>query len=63
MATLLMIMAGLALLVLGASSHESLGAFSAAMVFFVLPGTALGIAVSVFWAVRARRKGRDLPKQ
>jgi cation:H+ antiporter len=50
-----------AYLVLGASSHESLGAFSAAMVFFVLPGTVLGIAVSVFGAVRARRKGRDLP--
>ncbi len=50
----------IAYLVLGASSHESLSGFSAAMVFFVLPGTVLGIAVSVFWAVRARRKGRDL---
>ena len=50
-----------AYLVLGASSHESLGAFSAAMVFFVLPGTVLGIAVSVFWAVRPRRKGGGLP--
>ena len=52
-----------AYLVLGASSHELLGAFSAAMVFFVLPGTVLGIAVSLFLAVRARRKGRALPKQ
>ena len=51
-----------AYLVLGASSHESLGAFSEAMVFFVLPGTVLGIAVSLFWAVRARQKGRALPK-
>jgi cation:H+ antiporter len=51
-----------AYLVLGASSHESLGAFSAAMVFFVLPGTVLGIAVSVFWTVWAGQKGRGLPK-
>lgn len=50
-----------AYLVLGASSHKSLGAFSGAMMFFVLPGTVLGIVFSVFWAVRARRKGRELP--
>lgn len=39
-------------LVLGASHHESLPAFSAVMIFFVLPGTALGIAVSVVCALR-----------
>jgi len=39
-------------LVLGASHHESLPAFSAAMFFFVLPGTVLGIAVSVVCALR-----------
>lgn len=44
-----------AYLVLGASHHESLPAFSTAMVFFVLPGTVLGIAVSAAWALRVRR--------
>lgn len=39
-------------LVLGASHHESLPAFSAVMFFFVLPGTVLGIAVSVVSALR-----------
>jgi len=40
-------------LVLGASHHESLPAFSAVMLFFVLPGTGLGIGVSVVCALRA----------
>lgn len=39
-------------LVLGASHHESLPAFSAVMFFFVLPGTVLGITVSVVCALR-----------
>ena len=42
-------------LVLGSAHHDSLPAFSAAMLFFVLPATVLGIAVSVIWARRARK--------
>ena len=42
-------------LVLGASQHGSLPAFSVAMVYFVLPGTLLGLVVSVLWAIRGRR--------
>ena len=42
-------------LILGASHHEALPAFSMAMLFFVLPGTVLGIGVSVVWALRARK--------
>jgi cation:H+ antiporter len=42
-------------LVLGASHDESLPAFSAAMFFFVLPGTVLGIAVSVVCALRTEK--------
>lgn len=45
-------------LVLGASHHEALPAFSAAMLLFVVPATALGIGVSVVWALRARRAAR-----
>ncbi len=45
-------------LVLGASHHESLPAFSAAMFFFVLPGTVLGIAVSVVCALRTGKAQR-----
>ena len=44
-------------LVLGASHHESLPAFSAAMLFFVMPGTILGIAISVAHTIRARFHG------
>jgi cation:H+ antiporter len=52
-----------AYLVLGASSHEALGAFSWVMLFFALPGTLLGIAVSLFWALRARWKGCERAKR
>ena len=44
-----------AYLVLGASHHTALPAFSAAMVFFVLPGTVLGLGLSVVWGLRARK--------
>ncbi len=47
-----------AYLVLSASRGETLPAFSAAMIFFVLPATVLGVAASVFWALR-NRNARD----
>jgi len=42
-------------LILGASHHEAIAAFSMVMLLFVLPGTVLGIGVSVVWALRARK--------
>ena len=48
-----------AYLVLAAKSHAALPAFSAAMLWFALPATALGVALSVFYALRrGHREGK-----
>ncbi len=47
-------LAYLTYLFLGASHHEALPAFSMTMLFFVLPGTVLGVGVSVVYALRAK---------
>jgi len=45
-------------LVLGATQHAGLGPLSAAMLWFVIPMTVLGLGTSVFFAVRRRGDSR-----
>ena len=49
-------LAYLTYLFLGASQHASLPAFSMVMLFFVLPGTVLGVGVSVWCALRGKAR-------
>lgn len=46
----------LAVLIMAAVRHASLAAFSHAMFWFVIPLTALGVAMSVLWWMRRRRE-------
>jgi len=48
-----------AYLALSASRHAALPAFSAAMWFLVLPGTVLGVGISVFRALRLRKAAHE----
>lgn len=45
----------LAALIMAAVCHASLAAFSHAMLWFVIPLTTMGVAISVLWWVRKRR--------
>jgi cation:H+ antiporter len=46
-------------LILAASRHEALSAFSLVMIWFALPATVLGIGLSVVYALRARKVSYD----
>ncbi len=46
-------------LILAASRHEALSAFNFAMFWFAVPATALGIGLSVVYALRARKVPHD----
>jgi cation:H+ antiporter len=52
----------LAVLIMTAVRHASLSAFSHAMLWFAIPLTSLGIAISLLWWVRKRR-GHTAPDQ